>query len=160
MRVSSSEEEERSTTGIFSEGLPCSKTGEQWQREQTSDGDPSGGVDPDGTNSGVDALLGDEEPSWEGERGRLVPLLSSIVVKRRRREENPKRQVKECEMAINARQKVYLYPVKHRSATVIGIISIPTRPITRATLKTMHHALVIRTVKQTAQLFRKRYTEM
>jgi hypothetical protein len=59
-------------------------------------------------------------------------------------------------MAINARRKVYLYPVKHRTATVIGIISIPTCPIARATLKTMHHALVIRTVKQTAQLFRKK----
>jgi hypothetical protein len=28
----------------------------------------------------------------EGERERLVPLLSSIVVKRRRREENPKQE--------------------------------------------------------------------
>jgi hypothetical protein len=89
MRSSSSEE--RCTTGILSEGPSCSKTDEQWRREETSDGDPGGDGEPDG----VEALLDDKEPSLEGERGRLVPLLSSIVVKRRMREENPKRKVKE-----------------------------------------------------------------
>jgi hypothetical protein len=93
MRSSSSEE--RCTTGILSEGPSCSKIGEQWRREETSDGDPGGGGEPDGIGDGVEALLDDEEPSLEGERGRLVPLLSSIVVKRRMREENPKRKVKE-----------------------------------------------------------------
>jgi hypothetical protein len=33
----------------------------------------------------------------------LVPLLSSIVVKIRRIEENPKRKVKECDVVISAR---------------------------------------------------------
>jgi hypothetical protein len=46
----------------------------------TSGGDPCGGEDPDGTDGGVETLLGEEAPSSMGERGRLVPLLSSIVV--------------------------------------------------------------------------------
>jgi hypothetical protein len=105
MIFSSSEEEERSTTGIFLEGPPCSKTGEQWRCEETSDGDPGGSEDPDGADGSVNTLLDDEEPSLEGERGHLLPPLSSIVIKRRRREENPKRKVKECEMAITRRRR-------------------------------------------------------
>jgi hypothetical protein len=89
---SSSNDEDRSTIGIFSEGPPYSNTGEQGRREEISDGDPNGNEDPDGTDSGVEPPLGDEEPSLEGERERLVPILSSIVVKRRRREENPKQE--------------------------------------------------------------------
>jgi hypothetical protein len=38
----------------------------------------------------VELLLGEEEPSLDGERECLVPLLSSIMAKRRGREENPK----------------------------------------------------------------------
>jgi hypothetical protein len=36
--------------------------------------------------------LDEEEPSLDGEREHLVPLLSSIVAKRRGREENPKQR--------------------------------------------------------------------
>jgi hypothetical protein len=79
MRPSSSEDEDRSTTRTFSEGPPCSNTGEHGQREEISDGDPSGGGDPDGTNGGVEPPLGEEEPSLEGERARLVPLFYSII---------------------------------------------------------------------------------
>jgi hypothetical protein len=99
----SSSYEERSTTGILSDGAPCSKTGEQWQREETSGGDPGGGDDPDGADGGVETLLGEEDPSLEGERGLLVPLLSSTMFKRIMREENPKRKVKNCKMTISTR---------------------------------------------------------
>jgi hypothetical protein len=78
MRFSSYEE--RSTTRIFSEGPSCSKTGERrwWE---TSDGDSVGSGDPDRVDDSVETLLGAEEPSFEGEQERLVPLLSSIVIK-------------------------------------------------------------------------------
>jgi hypothetical protein len=76
-----SSSEERSTIRILSDGAPCSKTGEQWQREETSGGDPGGGDDPDGADGGVETLLGEEDPFLEGERGRLVPLLSSTMFK-------------------------------------------------------------------------------
>jgi hypothetical protein len=49
--------------------------------EETSDGDLGGGGDHDDVDGGVEALLGKEESSLEGERGRLAPLLSSIVAK-------------------------------------------------------------------------------
>jgi hypothetical protein len=58
---------------------PCSHTSERRQREETSDGDVSGGGDPDGAGGGVLAPSGDELPSLEGERACLVPLLFSIV---------------------------------------------------------------------------------
>jgi hypothetical protein len=90
MRPSSSEDEDRSTTGTFSEGPPCSNTNEQGRHEEISDRDPGGSEDPDDADGGVEPLLSDEEPSLEGERERLVPLLSSIVAKRRRGEKNPK----------------------------------------------------------------------
>jgi hypothetical protein len=99
---SSSKDEERSTTRIFSEGPPFSKTGERWRREETCYGDPGGGRDPNGAGNGVKALHGDEESPLKGEQEHLVPLLCFIVVKRRR-EENHKQKVKECEIAINAR---------------------------------------------------------
>jgi hypothetical protein len=79
MRSSSSEDEDRSITGAFPEGLPYSNTGKQWQREKISDGDPGGGGDPDGASRGVLVSLGDGLPSLEGEHERLVSLLSSIV---------------------------------------------------------------------------------
>jgi hypothetical protein len=78
MRPSSSEDEDRSTTGAFSEGPPCSCTDEQWRCEKTSGGDLIGGGDPEDVDGGT--LLGDGLPS-EGERERLVSLLSSIVPK-------------------------------------------------------------------------------
>jgi hypothetical protein len=39
---SSSSFKDRSTTGILSEGPPCSKIGKRRRREETSGGDPSG----------------------------------------------------------------------------------------------------------------------
>jgi hypothetical protein len=61
---------------------------------ETSGGDPSGGGDPEGVGGGVGTLLGAGLPSLEGEHERLVPLLSSIVLKRRKRERkiNPKQE--------------------------------------------------------------------
>jgi hypothetical protein len=79
MRSSSSVDEDRSITGAFAKGPPCLNTGEQGQREEIFDGDPSGGGDPDGAGGGVLVSLGDGLPSLEGEHERLMPLLSSIV---------------------------------------------------------------------------------
>jgi hypothetical protein len=70
-------------------GTPYSNTGEHGRCEETSNGDPSGGGDPEGADGGIGALLRDGLPSLE-ERARLVPLLSSIVHKRRARKVNPK----------------------------------------------------------------------
>jgi hypothetical protein len=88
-RKRSSSCKERSTIRILLEGPPCSKTGERWRHEEASGGDPNG------ASGRVKTLLDNEEPSFEGEQGCLVPLLSSIVVKRRRSEENPKRKSEE-----------------------------------------------------------------
>jgi hypothetical protein len=92
MRPSSFEDENRSTTGTFSEGPSCSNTDEQWWHEEVSHRDPGGGGDPDSADGGIEPSLGEEEPSLEGEREHLVPLLSSIVAKRRGRKENPKQR--------------------------------------------------------------------
>jgi hypothetical protein len=70
--------EEGSIIGVFPEALPCSNTGEQRQRDETSDGDSGGGGDPDGTGGGVLTSSGRGLPSAEGERSRLMSLLSSI----------------------------------------------------------------------------------
>jgi hypothetical protein len=79
MRSPSLKDKERSTTGAFSEDPPFSSTGERRQCEKTSGGDASGGRDPDGADGGVLAPSDDGLPSLEGERARLVPLLSSII---------------------------------------------------------------------------------
>jgi hypothetical protein len=72
-------------------GPPCSRTGEDDLHGDPSSNNTSGGTESGKDGDGVAALLeDDEEPSLEGERECLVPLLSSIVAKRRRREENPK----------------------------------------------------------------------
>jgi hypothetical protein len=92
LRPSSSEDKDRSTTGTFSEGQPCSNTSEQGRHEEISDGDPGGGGHLDSVGGGVESPLGEEEPFLEGERERLVPLLYSIMAKRRGREENPKQR--------------------------------------------------------------------
>jgi hypothetical protein len=132
-RPSSSEEEDRSTTRTFSYGLPCSNIVEQGQREKISDGDPSGGGDPDSAGGGVKPPLGDEEPSLEGERDRLVPLLSSIVAKRRR-EENPNRESKGMRDDYQHKMKEIFIAVKCRSAIVTGVVSIPARPLAHVAL--------------------------
>jgi hypothetical protein len=43
-----------------------------------SGGECTGGGDPDRDGGGVGALLGEDDPSLEGERGRLRFFLSSI----------------------------------------------------------------------------------
>jgi hypothetical protein len=83
---------------------PCSNTDERGYHEETSSGDPSGVGEPEGAGGGVGTLLGGELPSIEGERARLVPLLSSIVCEQGARKVNPKQKGKEkCEMVISAR---------------------------------------------------------
>jgi hypothetical protein len=57
-----------------------------------SNGDPGRGGDPDGADGGVLASLGEGLPSAEGERGCLVPLLSSIDSKPRVGKRNPKQE--------------------------------------------------------------------
>jgi hypothetical protein len=51
---------------------------EQRRCNKTSNGDSGGGGDPDSDNGGVFASSGRRLPSAEGERSRLMPLLSSI----------------------------------------------------------------------------------
>jgi hypothetical protein len=50
--------EEGSIIRVFPEELPYSNTGEQGWRDETSDGDPGGGGDPDGADDGVLASSG------------------------------------------------------------------------------------------------------
>jgi hypothetical protein len=77
-REVSTTSEEGPLTGVAPEALPCSNTDEQWRRDETSDGDPGGGRDPDGTGVGVFASSGRGLSSAEGERSCLTPFLSSI----------------------------------------------------------------------------------
>jgi hypothetical protein len=65
-------------TGVAPEALPCSNTDEQRWRDETSDGDPGGGGDPNDTGVGVFASSGRGLPSAKGECSRLTPFLSSI----------------------------------------------------------------------------------
>jgi hypothetical protein len=65
-------------TEVAPEAPPCSNTLEQRRRDETSDGDPGGGEDPDGIGIRVFASSGRGLPSAEGERSRLTPFLSSI----------------------------------------------------------------------------------
>jgi hypothetical protein len=44
-------------------------------------------------------------------------------------------------------------------AIVTGVLLVHMHPLKCVALRTVHHALVIQTVKQTVQLFSKRYTE-
>jgi hypothetical protein len=82
---SSPEDEARSTIGTGSEGPPCSHGGKQRRRDEVSGGDCIGGGDPERDGCGLEALLEEEDPSSEGERGRLRFFLSSIDLKRRER---------------------------------------------------------------------------
>jgi hypothetical protein len=82
---SSLEDEARSTIGTGSEGPPCSHRGKQRRHDEVSGGDCVGEGDPERDGGGVEALLGEEDPSSEGERGRLSFFLSSIDFKRRER---------------------------------------------------------------------------
>jgi hypothetical protein len=63
------------------EGPSCSNTSEQGWREETFEGDPGSGGDPDDVGGGVLVSLGGGLPSTEGERSHLRPLLSSIIEK-------------------------------------------------------------------------------
>jgi hypothetical protein len=71
--------------GTGSEGPPCSHGGKQRRRDEVSGGGCIGGGDLDKDGGGVEALLGEEDPSLEGERGHLRFFLSSIDLKRRER---------------------------------------------------------------------------
>jgi hypothetical protein len=66
-KSSSPEGEARSTIGTGSEGSPCLHGGKQRQRDEVSGGDCISGEDPDKDGGGVEALLGEEDPSLEGE---------------------------------------------------------------------------------------------
>jgi hypothetical protein len=70
-KSSSPEDKARSTTGTSSEGPPCSNRGKQRRRDEVTGGDCVGGGDPERDGGGVEALLGEEDLSPEGERGRL-----------------------------------------------------------------------------------------
>jgi hypothetical protein len=141
------------------EGPPCSRTSWQGWREETSEWDPGGGGDPDVTGSGVETLLGGEEPSLKGEQEHLLSLLSSIVAKRRR-EKNPKRKSKVMRDGYQRKMNEIFIAIKCLMATVMNVILIPACPLMRVVLKNIHHTLVIQMVKQTIQLFRERYTQM
>jgi hypothetical protein len=68
MKHSSSEDEERSTTVAFPEEPPYSNTGERGRREETSDGDPNDGGDPEDADGGLEASLDNGLSSIEGEQ--------------------------------------------------------------------------------------------
>jgi hypothetical protein len=82
---SSPEVKTKSTTGTSSEGPPCSHGGKQRRRDEVTGEDFVGGGDPEWDGGGVEALLGEEHPSSEGEQGCLRFFLSSIDLKRRAR---------------------------------------------------------------------------
>jgi hypothetical protein len=65
MKFSSSEDKAMSIIGTFPEEPPYSNTGEQGRHDEISDGDPSGGGDPDVDGGGVLASLDEELPSTE-----------------------------------------------------------------------------------------------
>jgi hypothetical protein len=79
------EDKARATTGTGSEGQPCSHRGKQRRRDEVTGGDCVDGGDPERDEGGVEAFLGEEDPSSEGERGHLRFFLSSIDLKRRAR---------------------------------------------------------------------------
>jgi hypothetical protein len=81
----SPEDEARSIIGTGSEGPSCSHGGKQRRRDEVSGGDCIGGGDPERDEGDVEALLGEEDPSLEGEQGRLRFFLSSIDLKQRER---------------------------------------------------------------------------
>jgi hypothetical protein len=85
MDSSSPEDKVKSTTGTGSEGPPCSHGGKQRRRDEVAGGDCVSGGHPERDGGGVEALLGEEDPSSEGKRGYLRFFLSSIDLKRRAR---------------------------------------------------------------------------
>jgi hypothetical protein len=52
-REVSTTSEEGSLTKVVPEVLPCSNTGGQRRHDETSDGDPGGGGDPDSAGGGI-----------------------------------------------------------------------------------------------------------
>jgi hypothetical protein len=81
MYSSSREDKANSTTETGSEGPPCSLGDKQRRRDEVTGEDCVGGGHPERDGGGVEALLGEEDPSSEGERGRLsfsyLPLILS-----------------------------------------------------------------------------------
>jgi hypothetical protein len=105
------QDEDKSITGAFPEGPPCSNTGGRGQQEDTSAGDPGGDGVPDSADEGVLASLVVGLPSVEGERSRVMPLLPSIIEKQRTREGNPKQErdeEKEYDMVPSGERRRYL----------------------------------------------------
>jgi hypothetical protein len=82
----------------------------------------------------------------EGEQQRLVPLLSSIMAKRRR-EENPKQGSEGMWDGYQRKMKEIFIAGKCHDATVTDVISIPVCPLVCVALKTMHRAPVIQAGK-------------
>jgi hypothetical protein len=82
----SSSFEDRSTTKIPSEGPPYSYIGDGDLRDETSDGEACGDRVPVREGGNVEVSLIKDEYPLADECERLVPLLSSIVNKWRRRE--------------------------------------------------------------------------
>jgi hypothetical protein len=155
----SSSIEERSTTGIVLEGSPCSQTGEGGLRGESSDGDTASGTESDGDGGGVEAQHeDDEEPSLEGEQESLVlTCLPSWLREGERKTIRGKS--KGMRDGYQRKIKEIFTVVKHRGATVMGVVSILMHPLAHVTLKIMHHVPVIQANKQIVQLFRERYTE-
>jgi hypothetical protein len=67
MESSSPEDKARSTTGTGSEGPPCSRRGKQRRRDEVAGGYCVSEGDPEREGCGSEALLGEEDPSSEGE---------------------------------------------------------------------------------------------
>jgi hypothetical protein len=63
-------------------------------------------------------------------------------------------------MAINARRKEYIQPVKHRGIIVMGVVSISMHPLKCVVLRTARGVSIIHTVKQSLHLPRKKCNEM
>jgi hypothetical protein len=101
--------------------------------------------------------LGVGLPFVEGERSRLRPLLSSIVGKQRTRERNPKQEYeeKECEMVPSRERGRYFITQEASHCYSMGAVSVPPLAFISVSLRTVCHAPVIQTVKQTVQLVRK-----
>jgi hypothetical protein len=73
------------------------------RHEETVDGDPGGGGDPDGIGGRVEPPLGDEEPSLEGEREHLVPPCLPSWLREEGERKTLHEKAKECKMIISAR---------------------------------------------------------
>jgi hypothetical protein len=93
---------------LSSEGLLCSRTGEDGLHEGTSGGDIGGNRDSNGDGGGVEAPLDEDEELLLEEHERLMPLVSSTVNKWKGREKPLEEKVKKYWMDSVTRWKEYL----------------------------------------------------